>query len=804
MTPEAPPDAVVRPRFAETAALAAGLAALAALLGWVLDVDLLRRIGPDFEAMTVNTALGLGAVAAGLWHVARGARRSRLAATLGAATFALAAATFAEHLFDVHLGIDELLLPDLAMRAAGAVAPGRMPTATAAGLALAGLALAGQALHRHVLTAQLLAIGAFGIGIVALAGYLVNRTSLYAVAPFSSMSLHTAAALFALGSGLVFARPGVGLARPLGGEFLGATFARRLLPLAVLLPLLFVGTVALAQRHSAVDASFALAVAATGSVLMLLVLGWFAALAVERKELALRAERNELATLLRSIGDGVIMTAPDTTVRFMNPVAEALTGTSESAARGRPLRDVFDLVAEATGEPVASPVREALRLGRPTALHAPALLRSRDGEVRPIDDSAAPVRAADGRIEGVVLVFREIAERRRHEREQAEAAAAKDRFLATLAHELRNPLSPMLAGATLLKDGSPSSGEARAAAATIERQTLQMVRLIDDLLDVSRMTRDHLELQRGRVALADVLELAVETARPALDAAGHALSLDVPKALPPLDADAARLGQLFSNLLLNAARYTPPGGHVRLAAARDGDALRIDVTDDGAGMAPADVERIFGLYAQLAPGSVRGRMGLGIGLTLARAVAELHGGTLHASSDGPGRGSTFTVRLPMAPGAAPAPVPTRMADVAAERAAERPVERPVERVLVVDDNADGVAAVARLLAHRGHETRTALDGEGALELVDAFSPDACVLDIGLPGMDGYELARRLRARPGGDGLLLVALTGWGRDEDVRAARAAGFDHHLVKPVRAKALFELLGRLPARGMSTGAS
>ncbi len=793
---EASLPASVRLRFPEAAALAAGLAALVTLTGWALDIDALRGLLPSFKAMTVNTALGLAAVAAGLYRAARSGAPSRFAAALGVAAFALGAATLAERAFDVPVDIGELLpvgAPTTtgdAAHAAHAAVAGRMSLATALGLALAGVSLCAQALHRRPLSAQLLAIGTLGIGIVGLAGYVVDRTSLYAVGPFSSMSLDTAAALFALGSGLVFARPGIGLARPLGGEFLGATFARRLLPLAVLLPLLFVGIVAVAQRHSGVDASFALAVVATGSVLMLLALGWAAALAVERKERALRAERNELATLLASIGDGVIVTAIDTTVRFMNPVAERLTGLDGSAARGRPLREVFEPVDEHTLEPLGSPVREALLRGVTTSLRQPAVLRSRDGSVHPIEDSAAPVRSAEGIVEGVVLVFREVAERRRHEREQRDAAAAKDRFLATLAHELRNPLSPVLAGAALLKDPTLTSAERGDVVDTIERQTLQMVRLIDDLLDVSRLTRDRLQLRRERIRLAEVLELAVETARTALDAAGHALEIELAPDLPQLDADATRLVQLFSNLLLNAARYTPPGGHVRLAATRDGDGVRVDVSDDGTGIEASAIESVFGLYSQLSPGSVRGHMGLGIGLTLARAVAELHGGTLEATSAGPGLGSTFTARLPAAKALAE-PMPERRVAPRAPVSSRRDGS-PLPRVLVVDDNADGAAAVARLLAHRGHEVRTAADAEEALGLVDDFVPDACVLDIGLPGMDGYELARRLRARPATADALLIALTGWGRAEDVAAAHAAGFDHHLVKPVRAKALFELLG------------
>jgi CheY-like chemotaxis protein/nitrogen-specific signal transduction histidine kinase len=390
-----------------------------------------------------------------------------------------------------------------------------------------------------------------------------------------------------------------------------------------------------------------------------------------------------------------------------------------------------------------------------------------------------------------------------------ESHRRKDEFLATLAHELRNPLAPIRNALAILRLAGEDRARFDEARAMMERQLSQMVRLIDDLLDISRITRGKVTLRKQRVGLAEVVRSAVESSRPLLDAAGHALTVTLPPRPVVLDADPTRLAQVLLNLLNNAAKYTPPGGRVWLTAsvvasdqwlvAREDKApaplatshqslttLEIRVRDTGVGIPAEMLPRVFDMFTQVDRSLERAQGGLGIGLSLVRGLVELHGGTVEAHSAGAGRGSEFVVRLPL-PAQAPAE-PAPAADAAPPGGNGTGRRR---RVLVVDDNADAAESLAMLLGLLGYEVRTAHDGPAALREAAAFRPDVALLDIGMPGMSGHDVARRLRQTPGLDGLLLVAMTGWGQDEDRRRSREAGFNHHLVKPVDAAALHQLL-------------
>ncbi len=355
----------------------------------------------------------------------------------------------------------------------------------------------------------------------------------------------------------------------------------------------------------------------------------------------------------------------------------------------------------------------------------------------------------------------------------------KDEFLATLAHELRNPLAPIRTGLALLESTDDAALAARTRA-VMSRQLGHMVRLIDDLLDLARVTRGTIELKRHPVDVGALVAGAVEASRPLLDAAGLDFAIDVPEPGRLLDVDDTRLSQVLTNLLNNAAKFTPTGGHVALRVRIAGERLRLEVSDDGLGLAPAQVERIFEMFVRGRGSDAHG--GLGIGLTLARRLVELHGGRLWAESDGPGRGSRFVAELPVVIESS-ASVPASD-DEGAARAQGR-------RVLAVDDNADALLMLEALLGLEGYEVRGAGDGESALALIDEFVPDIALLDIGLPGMSGYELAARLRADPRTARARLIALTGWGRDEDRSRAHAVGFDAHLTKPVDPPVLLRLI-------------
>jgi PAS domain S-box-containing protein len=379
-------------------------------------------------------------------------------------------------------------------------------------------------------------------------------------------------------------------------------------------------------------------------------------------------------------------------------------------------------------------------------------------------------------------------EAERRARIDAEVAnRAKDEFLAMLGHELRNPLAPTLHALEVLRAKGDDPAARGWAAEMLERQARHMARLVDDLLDISRITRGKIELRPEPVELAEVVRRAVESCRLPIEDRRHRLSLAFPPEPLWVEADPARLEQVLSNLLNNAAKYTPPGGAIALATERQGAEVVITVTDDGAGIPPEMLGRIFDLFHQVDPSLARSQGGLGIGLTLVRRLVEMHGGSVEARSEGRGRGSAFVIRLPLLD-APPAGAAARRP--APEPAASRPPGAP-RRVLVVEDNVDSATALAELLRLWGHEVRVAHDGVTGLEEARAFAPDLVLLDIGLPGMDGYEVALALRAAPAFAATRLVALTGYGQERDHLRSREVGIDRHVTKPIDLAELRELL-------------
>jgi CheY-like chemotaxis protein/two-component sensor histidine kinase len=362
-----------------------------------------------------------------------------------------------------------------------------------------------------------------------------------------------------------------------------------------------------------------------------------------------------------------------------------------------------------------------------------------------------------------------------------EADQRKDEFLATLAHELRNPLAPLRNALEILRMPNATPEMAQRALQMMDRQLVQMVRLVDDLLDVSRITTGKLMVRRSTMVLQDALRDAVDTVKPFLDTRRH--SLEVRLAPEPLavEGDRTRLAQVFSNLLHNAGKYTEPGGHVVLSVERDGDAAVVKVADNGIGLDTPSIAPIFDMFVQVDRSLTRTQAGLGVGLTLARRLVALHGGTIAAASEGVGQGSVFTVRLPLS-GASP--------EAAASPRGEHGVA-PRRRVLIADDNLDFAASLASLLTAHGHDVRVANDGAEALRIAEDFAPEFAFLDIGMPKVHGYEVARRLKSGDATAGCVLVAVTGWGQEDDRRRAREAGFDRHLVKPVDPAELEKIL-------------
>ena len=616
--------------------------------------------------------------------------------------------------------------------------------------------------------------------------------------------------------------------------------------------------------------------------------------------------RERLRITLASIGDAVVTTDDAGRVNYVNPAAEKLLSYSSEQAADKQLAEVFNIVNEFTRQGAENPVERVLRDGRIVGLANHTLLLRADGVEIPIDDSAAPIRDQDGQVAGVVLVFRDISERRRAEKSQATLAAIvessedaivskdldgrivtwnpgaerlfgyledeavgrpitliippdrldeeasilarirrgdrvdhyetvrvrkdgrqidisltvspvkaqdgtvigaskiarditerkrmerqlqeadrqKDNFIAILAHELRNPLNPIFNAAKLLEIERPDDRQVLEYSSLIEKEVRQITRLLDDLLDMSRITQGKLSLQKKLIDLASAVNDAIQTSRPVIEEAGHRLTIQLPGKALIMHADPARLVQVFSNLLNNAAKFTDVGGDINVIVEAQDSQATVRVKDSGVGIAPELMPKIFDMFVQGEAITQRTRGGLGLGLTVAREIVEAHGGTIEAKSDGLRQGSELIVRLPLSD-----PVPLPQIPDSADPLLP-PASSPL-RIVVVDDNKAQALSLQRLLQVIGHEVRVAYDASSAMKLLSDFVPDIALIDLGLPTISGYELARWMHEQPRLAKVILVAQTGWGRDEDRSRAREAGFVHHLVKPIDHQLLVNIL-------------
>jgi PAS domain S-box-containing protein len=498
-----------------------------------------------------------------------------------------------------------------------------------------------------------------------------------------------------------------------------------------------------------------------------------------------------LAAVAEQSPDFIGIFGPGGAGLYLNPAGRAMSGIDPGAAIGE-VR-LIEFFAPDCRPFVRAEVLPALTGPRQKwegeLQFAP---RSGSKDPLPVYFKGFAVHGADGAHLGLATITRDITEQKRAENalrriaaDLSEADHRKSEFLATLAHELRNPLAPLRTGLDLLRMAPGDAATTARVHGMMDRQLGQLIHLVDDLLDIARITRGRIELKQEPVDLRLAVSMAVETSSAAIQAGGHALEVDLPDAPLPLVADLTRLVQVLSNLLNNAAKYTPAGGRIRVASWREDDQALVAVTDSGVGIAPDAIGSVFDMFTQVRSSLDRAQGGLGIGLSLVRRLVELHGGRVQAASAGRGQGSTFTVSLPLRRGD---PQENEEARMTAAPAAMRPRS---PRILIVDDNVDAADSLAALLKALGHETRVAHDGPRGLQVAHAFRPDLAFLDIGLPGMNGHELARALRADPDLRGLVLVALTGWGAASDMTLSQDAGFDRHLTKPVSLEALAQAL-------------
>lgn len=484
----------------------------------------------------------------------------------------------------------------------------------------------------------------------------------------------------------------------------------------------------------------------------------------------------------------------DGRITYFNPQAERLWG------RVPALNDPGDLFCGSfrlftpDGAPIAHAdcwMALALRDGEPYN-GCEIVIERPDGTRLTAIAHANPIHDESGMPVGAVNVLVDITERKRAEDALREADRAKNEFIAILAHELRNPLAPIRNAVQVLHLKGPDVPELRWALGVFDRQVRQMVRLTDDLLDIARITSNRIELSRTPVALAEMLDTAVETSRPHIEMAGLDLEVAVPPEAIVIDGDPIRLSQVVSNLLNNAAKYTTRGGRIWLRAEQRGDQAVITVRDTGVGIPPDKLACVFDMFTQVDRTLARSLSGLGIGLNLARRLVEMHGGTIEARSEGPGKGSEFVVRLP-------ALLALPVATVSREPGSPANGAGPALglRILVVDDDHQVAGSLARLLRVMGNDVRVAYDGEEALAAAEAFRPDVIFLDAALPRLNGYEAAKTLRGRPWGHEVVLIAVTGWGDGEYRRRSSEAGFDHHLVKPSDPETVTKLLEQVARR-------
>jgi len=493
-----------------------------------------------------------------------------------------------------------------------------------------------------------------------------------------------------------------------------------------------------------------------------------------------------LASIVESSNDAIISKALDGTIQSWNAAAETLFGYTSEQAVGKHVSLIIPPERIAEEDKIIARLKEGHRIE-----HFETERVRSDGHHITVSLTISPLKDDSGNVIGASKIARDVTQRKRLEdnlrklaADLAETDRRKNEFLATLAHELRNPLAPISNMIEVVKRAGDNGELLKQAHETIERQLAQMVRLVDDLLDLNRITHDRLELRRSEVDLATVIEQAVEVARPLIDAAGQKLTIDLPDDAIYLNADQARLAQVFGNLLNNSCKYTRPNGAISLSARRNGnDEVLVSVRDNGAGIPPDKVDSIFDMFMQVDRSSDRSQSGLGIGLTLVKRLVEMHGGSIEVHSDGEEQGSEFVVHLPII--SKPAVVSAPVSHVAPESSAQR-------RILIVDDNRDSADSLAMLFEITGNQTYLAHDGVEALESIEKYHPEVVLLDIGLPKLDGHEVCRRVREQPWGKDIRIIALTGWGQEDDRRKSEEAGFNGHLVKPVDYDKLLALLG------------
>jgi PAS domain S-box-containing protein len=772
-------------------------AGLVSFLGWAADLP--RLTSWDGSGISIQPNTTVAAMAAGTALVLMALRRRGAAAIAGAIAGAIGLATLLQHATGLDLGIDTLLMFDRPWGRAATVAPGRMGLPSSLSWTLVGLSAVlqrGDARTRRVAAGCGFLVAT--IAALALIGHLFGADPLYSLPRLTAIALQTSTILMAAGLALVAAIPERQPMRGLIDDGAAGLLTRRTLPFIVLLPLVLGWLRIRGQEEGLYDTAMGTALLVLSLMGVLGAVLWWGAAAVarhEREVAASAALRARAELVLREVRDHFFVLDDDFHYVFVNDAICAASGLAREQMLGRSIFDLFPDV-------------------RATGFEAIARRVAATREPETIENRYAPwdrwfenrIYAAPGG--GVAVFSLDLTERKRAERTIAEVAAererllevteaaradaeranrAKDDFLAVLSHELRSPLNAMLGWVTILRRSVGEDPAVVRAVTTLERNVWAQAQVIDDLLDVSRIDSGKLDLERARVDLAASVSGAVESMRPLAAGKGVGVELAIAGERLEVDGDAARLQQVVGNLLHNAIKFTPAGGRVAVRLARSGATAELEVSDTGVGIEPELLPRVFERFVQADSSTTRRHGGLGIGLSIVKTLTVLHGGTVHAASDGAGRGARFTVRLPLASSAA--------LDEA-RAATARSADLAEVEVLIVEDDADSREALALALAECGARVRHAGSVREALAAYEARPPDLVVSDIGMPDEDGYTLIREIRRREN-DGVSrigAIAMTGFASRHDREAALRAGFDDHVGKPVATGALLQRLRTL----------
>jgi PAS domain S-box-containing protein len=762
---------------------------LLSFLGWAAGITALTDwwgTGITIKANAALATLATGSALIGTMFLPA-ARRWVIAFALFAAS--LGGLTLFEHVTGWNLGIDTLLF-DETPGSPATVAPGRMgPPASASFLTL-GVALVlftGSPRARAISSG--LAFAVLAIALLSLTGYAYGAEAAYTIPRYTGIAIHTATMIAALGVGLIAAHRDSRFIRTLTEESAAGVLARRLAPPALVVPLVVGWLRVEGQRRGWYEYAFGAALRSVFEFTVLAGFLWWSVQAIrvrelrqQRAEAERRASEQRLTHTLENMSDAFVTLDAHWRFNYVNAEAERILRRRRAQLIGK---DIWQVFPQVVGTPLYEAYQRAAR-ERVTVEAEGADFETGGG--RYFASRIYP--GVDG---GLSVYIQDITTRKQADNALREADRRKDEFLATLAHELRNPLAPIRNAASVLIRKDVPEKTLRWAAEIIGRQVQHMARLLEDLLDVSRISRNRLELRREWVDLGRVIESAVETSRPAIDAAGHELIVETPREPVYVDGDSVRLAQVFSNLLNNAAKYTERGGRITIVANVSGEEAAVRVRDTGIGIDAHVLPSVFDMFTQAAPQSPVSQGGLGIGLSLARGIVELHGGRIEAHSAGAGRGSEFIVRLPRL---------RESSGAAGALPAEDAASMIRRRILVVDDLRDTADTLALLLESLGHEVHAAYDGESAIEVAGKVRPEVIFMDIGMPQMSGLEACRRIRSSAWGAHTFIVAVTGWGQPQDRRQTADAGFDDHLIKPADVANVVRLLRSLSDREKGGG--